>query len=498
MKKIHFLSILLIIVFSASCKKELDQNPISEATTETFYASENDFLQGVNAIYSNLRSYPDRQINLSETRSDNIYGVTTGGVFEWEGINSFHKTIASNGYVSEAWNTNFNGIFKANTFLAQLQQKGSAIITSAQLRNRFEAEAKFLRALFYFDLVRWFGKVPVADRPVSANEALAIPRSPVSDVYQLIVSDLQFAADNLPESNAAADKGRATKFAAKGLLALVHMTRSGPTYDIEGPGLALNEWSQALTLLNEVIASNKYSFLQKYSDIFSYTNENNAEVVFDVQYISGGLGLGATFLWILVPEGYFQSFGLPNQGGIQIRPVSQDLYNSFDTVDVRKTFSIEPGLTFAGQSDNRPFFKKYVDVTKYGRDRLDWPINFIAMRYTDILMMKAECILNGASGTQAEVDTIVNQVRKRAGLADISNVTLEQLMDERRKEFGAEGLRWHDLVRSGRVVSKMTAWIPVEDVQNQMLPFDKNYIIYPIPQSQIDVRQGLYTQNPGY
>ncbi len=131
-------------------------------------------------------------------------------------------------------------------------------------------------------------------------------------------------------------------------------------------------------------------------------------------------------------------------------------------------------------------------------NRFDWPINYIALRYTDVLMLKAECILKGAPGTQAEVDAIVNQVRVRAGLGTISNVNLARLMEERRKEFAAEGLRWHDLVRSGLVETIIPAWIATEDVQKQMQPFNKNYILYPIPQSELDVKQGLYTQNDGY
>jgi hypothetical protein len=153
--------------------------------------------------------------------------------------------------VIEAWNANFNGIYKANVLLEQLVENGS-VIPDATLKLRLEAEAKFLRAFFYFDLVRWFGKVPIIDHPVTANEALEIKQSPVADVYNLIISDLQFAATNLPDVYGAADKGRATKWAAKGILALVYMTRSAPTYGIEGPGLGLNEWSNALTLLNEI------------------------------------------------------------------------------------------------------------------------------------------------------------------------------------------------------------------------------------------------------
>lgn len=497
MKKIISLHAITILILVTSCNKELDQTPISSATTATFYASLNDFLQASNAMYSNLRTHPERLLNLSETRSDNLYAVSEGGVRDWDPINSFQRTLANNPFVGEAWLANFNGIYKANALLEQLQNNGG-VIGDATLRLRLEAEAKFLRAFYYFDLVRWFGKLPVVERTLTANEASALARSSVSDVYNLILSDLKFAADNLPETYNAADRGRATKFAAKGVLAQVYITRSGPTYGIEGPGLGLNEWGQALTVLNEIIASNRYSFLPNYANIFSYTNENNAEVLFDVQYISGGLNLGASFIWLLVPEGYFNSFGLPNQGGIYIRPVSNNLLSSYETADTRKAFSIQSGYTFAGVTENRSFFKKYVDVTKYGRSRTDWPINYIVLRYTDVLMMKAECILNGAPGNQSDVNAIVNQVRQRASLGPVSNITLPQLMEERRKEFAGEGLRWHDLVRSGLVETVMTAWIAVEDTQRQIQPFQKNYIIYPVPQSELDVKQGLYTQNPGY
>jgi len=498
MKKIFYFILFAAALFS-SCSKELDLQPISSATTETFYKSTNDFISGVNAVYNDLKAYPDRLLNLSETRSDNLYAVSDGGVRDWEGINSFHKTIAANPYVSEAWLSNFNGIYRANVLLDKLTTGGS-VITDATLRKRLEAETKFLRAFYYFDLVRTFGKVPVITTPISVADALTIPRSPVADVYTQIISDLQFAVTNLPETYATADKGRATKFAAQGILALVYMTRSGPTYSIEGPGIDSKEWNQALTLLNSIIASGKFSMLAKYSDIFSYTNENNAEVLFDVQYITGSSPvLGSTFPWVLVPDTWFQSLGKAVQGGLTIRPVSKLLVSSFETGDTRKDFSIVQTYTYNGTVEDRPFFRKYVDLTKVPSNRLDWPINFIVLRYTDILMLKAECILNGATGTQADVDAIVNSVRKRAGLTTtVSNVTKAQLMTERQKEFMAEGTRWHDLIRSGLVESTMTTWISAIDVQKQMQPFQTNYIIYPVPQSEIDVKNGLYTQNAGY
>ena len=335
------------------------------------------------------------------------------------------------------------------------------------------------------------------DKVVSQSEALAISRSPVADVYKLIIADLQAAIPNLPASYTGVNIGRASTYAAKGLLALVYMTRSGPTYSIEGPGIASNEWSQAVTFLNNIISSNKFSMAATYPSIFSYTNENNSEVLFDVQFISGGLGLGSGFPITLVPDPYLTSKGLP-QGG-SIRPVSNDLVNSYAATDNRKAFTIFwGGFTSNRVKDDRPFIQKYFDATKNGKDRLDWPVNFITMRYTDVLMMKDECILQGSGGTVDDAVAIVNQVRKIAGLTNITTLTLPQLMDERRKEFAGEGTRWHDLVRSGLVEKTITAWIPVEDVQKQMRPFNINYVIYPLPQSELDVETGLYTQNTGY
>jgi starch-binding outer membrane protein, SusD/RagB family len=498
MTKIIF-AILGAAAILSGCEKKLDQQPISQATTETFYTAPIDFVQGTNAVYNSLRVYPDRQLNLSETRSDNLYAVSDGGVREWEGINSFHKTIASNPYVAEAWLADYNGIYRANVVLDNLKRNGT-IVPDPALRLRLEAEAKFLRGFYYFDLVRYYGKVPIIDTPVVAAQALNIPQSPVSDVYDFILSDLKFAATNLPETYPAADKGRATRFAAKGILALVHMTRSGPTYGIDGPGLDADEWGQALTLLNEIIASNKFTFLTTYPEIFSYTNENNGEVIFDVQYLTGANPvLGATFPWLLAPDAWFQSLGKATQGGLTIRPVSNDLLNAYGTTDTRKAFNIQTGFVNNGVAETRSFFKKYIDISKLPSNRLDWPINFIVLRYTDVLMLKAECILNGATpGTQTDIDNIVSQVRARAGLGAVTNVTLAQLMEERRKEFAAEGSRWHDLVRSGLVETVIPAWIAADDTQKQMQPFNKNYIIYPLPQSELDVKQGLYKQNLGY
>jgi len=403
MKNKYFGLFITIVTLVSSCSKKLDQLPISTATTETFYKQPSDFIQGVNAIYNSLRGYPDRLLFLSEVRSDNIYPTNDVGR-DPDPINNFSLGIAPNVYVEEAWNANFNGIFKANTVLDQIGKNGSYVGSTA-LATRLTAEARFLRAFFYFDLVRYYGKVPVIDHPMVASEAVTISRSPVADVYTFIIDDLQFAVANLPTNFSGAfpaygatDVGRATKYAAEAILARVYMTRSGPTYGIEGPGMGLNEWSLALPLLQDIINSGLfvfnpavYSFPVPATGIFSYSNQSpatNKEAIFDVIYLTGQTPvLGATFPWQLVPQAYFNGLpaGNPSLGGALGTPsVSNNLLNSYAANDTRKasTFHTTP-YSNLGTVDLHAFFRKYLDTTKIPASRFDWGINFIAIRYTD-------------------------------------------------------------------------------------------------------------------
>lgn len=284
------------------------------------------------------------------------------------------------------------------------------------------------------------------------------------------------------------------------------MARSGPTYGIEGPGLGVNEWNLALPLLQDIITNGGFVFNTSYASVFSYTNQNptvNKEAVFDVMYVTGqNPVLGATYVWGLTPNTYFSSLGSNSQanGSLEVIPVSNNLLNSYEANDVRKPFTIfTAGYTYLGSTESRPFYKKWLDITKIPTtSRFDWAENFLAIRYTDILMMKAECILKGTTGTQADVDAIMNQVRTRAGLSVRTNNTLVQLYDERRREFADEGTRWFDLQRSGNLITIMNAWIAAEDPQHRISTITANAIIYPVPQSRLDAAPGLYTQNPGY
>ncbi len=521
MKKTAYILIIAVTIF-ASCSKDLNQAPISSATTATFYQQPSDFLQAVNATYNSLRGYPDRLMFLSEIRSDNIY-PTNDVARDPDPVNNFASNIPANTYVEEGWSADFAGIFKANTVLDQIKQN-SAAIGSAALATRLTAEARFLRAFFYFDMIRYYGKLPIIDHAATADEVSKIGRSSISDVYAFIIADLQFAVANLPlnfsgtfPAYGATDVGRATKYAAEAILAQVYMARSGPTYGIEGPGLGLSEWSLALPLLQDIISSGlfafnatPYAFPVPAAGIFSYSNQSpvtNKEAIFDVMFITGQSPvLGTDFTWQLVSQSYFNSLpagNTPANGALGVPSASQDLLKAYSTapLDTRKAPTLHTSAyTYSGIADANPFIRKYLDTTKIPTSRFDWGINFIAVRYTDVLLLKAECVLNGAPGSQTtDVDAVVNQVRARAGQTALTNVTKAQLLDERRREFAGEGSRWFDLQRSGNLITIMNAWEATEDaIKKKMNPVVANYIIYPVPQTQLDAAPGLYTQNPGY
>ncbi|HLG39750.1 MAG TPA: RagB/SusD family nutrient uptake outer membrane protein [Chitinophagaceae bacterium] len=509
--KTKFISGIIMITALTACEKKLGQVPISQASVANFFRNTADFEQAVNGIYQALHNVPNtydyaiRQNELSEIRSDNIYSPGTSGVRDWLPINNFDKTLATNPNINGLWNDNFNGILRANTVLDKLD---ATLVPDNATRDRMEGEAKFFRAFYYFDLVRYVGKVPIFDHVATPSEALTIPRSSVADVYNLIISDLQTAVSKLPATYPTTQKGKMTNYAAKGILALVYLTRSGPTYSIEGPGLATNEYAQALTLLNDIISSNKYSLQPTYAAVFSYTNENNSEIIFDIQNIDPGTtanaGLGTELPVWMYETTYGQKF-LGFAGGVDVdgaKTPSASLINSFEPADVRDNFSILPSYTdLNGNLQNRPQFVKFLDLTKKPLIRFNFAINYPILRYADVLLMKAEAILRGGTGgTQADVDALVKLVRDRAGLTGtiLTNVTLDQLLTERQHEFMAEGKRWHDLVRTGKVLTVMAATDAIDDVINKQNIPTKDDIIYPIPFNQLSISPGLYTQNPTY
>jgi len=508
-KYIYIIANIFAILALVSCESELDQIPLSEGTTENFYSTQNDFNQALNATYSiafhgtGTYGYANRVLNMSETRSDNFY-ATTQASRDWEGINNFFVSLSSNALIREAYVSNYNAIYKANQLLEQLEEKGEVIPVVAD-RTNMEAEARFLRAFCYFDLIRWYGRVPLVENTLSPQEVANIGRTSITDIYDLILSDLQFATDNLVPSYNDANFGRVTKYGAKALLAQVYMTRSSSSYGIDGSSLGLNEWDMAYQQLNDIKNSGLFVFSPDYGSIFTVEGNANKENVLVIPYTQNtGNGVGGNFVIELGYEPYFASLSLSQQGSLEYRPISESLSSLLSATDNRRIFGIADTYTvtsgtYTGTYTDRPTVKKYIDISRYGNGREDWGVDFIVTRYTDVLMLMAECTLHGGGGSQADVDAIVNEVRTRAGLtADASNVTLDQLFQERRAEFFGEGTRWFDLIRSGNALTIMNAWKAAEDSSNSIGNIDENSLLYPIPLQEMLAAPGLYDQNPGY
>lgn len=506
MNKIVFFLNVIIILSVTACEGDLDQVPVSAMSSGSYYKTADEIETAVNGIYNALFDYPENEFYLTDVRSDDFYvtPATGSSVRSWDPISNFETTIATNELVEYPWDNDYTGIMRANTVLNYIS---TDIVTDQDTYNRLLGETKFLRAFFYFDLVRLYGKVPVIDKLVTGSEALSIGRSSVDSVYTLIIDDLTDAIDLLPGSYSNSDDlGRATKYAAEGILARVYLMRSGPQLHPDGPCLNSGEYDKALTLLNDIINSGKYAMLDNYANMFSLNYENSKEIVFDIQFTNGGYGTGGEYPGLINSSSdFWHTRGYSPAIGTESVNVSEGLFAAYDTTsaDVRDDFNVIYKWYNAtvGATQVDPVVTKWcLDENTWGSDRFDFALNFPVLRYTDVLMMKAECILQGAAGTQNEVDEIVNKVRERAGLAGISNVTLDQLLEERRKEFFAEGQRWPDLVRTGKVLTVMNAWLAGdEDYLNEMpASIDYTSVIFPVPQDEIDIKEGLYDQNEGY
>jgi hypothetical protein len=331
----------------------------------------------------------------------------------------------------------------------------------------------FLRGLYYYNLVQLFGGVPLVTKVISADESYGILRSPVADVYTQIVSDLKFAADNLPLANAVPAAGRASKGAAETVLGKVY--------------LSLNNKTAATQVLQDVYNSGQYSLLPQYTSLFGPNVKNTKESVFEIQYLGGSASNPYSPYWTAfapVTNGVITKYG----GGIN--QVTDDLYNEYEAGDPRRDASIETGYTDAkGNFVNIKFPKKWEDRTAptSGTQELS-NNNFMVLRYADVLLLLSE-----ATGDA----TYLNQVRARVGLAAFGSAgypsaqypTLALAIEHERKvELALEFHRFFDLKRTGRALTVLTAKGKVVTEQRLVLP---------IPQYVI-TQNSKITQNPGY
>ncbi len=474
---------LLITVMLSSCSQEfLDLKPISTATSDNFYKTPDDFRNAVNGGYAGLQSagLTGNSYLFGEISSDNTVAVASGSVTDQDEFDRFYiKT--TNPYISGRWNDAYSVIARYNTILDKI----GGITMDETLKNRYIAESKFLRAVVYFTLVQTFGDVPLILKPVSTpDEGYSFGRNPKAEVYAQIEKDLTEAEAVLPTSYAAVDMGRATKGAAKAFLGKVYLTQK--------------KFPAAAAKLKEVIDLGVYLLLPSYADVFKVSNKNNKESVFDVQYKSGGAGEG---------NGWPNSFAPQNSGNAVIafggdgnNTPTADIINAYEAGDLRKDVSVASSyVNAAGQVIPDKFIKKYFDVPVAKNDNGN---NIPLIRYADVLLMYAESLNEVSFQPAGDALNYLNMIRTRAGLAKktATDIPTQQafrlaMEQERRVELAFEGHRWFDLVRTDRAIAVLNG---KKDQIRLVADLTANNLVFPIPQSQIDINKEKIKQNTGY
>ncbi|MEY4572057.1 MAG: hypothetical protein RLZ10_1283 [Bacteroidota bacterium] len=486
MKKILiYCSLATIVLVSNSCKKYLSVDPPYAQDAENYFQTPDDFDRALTGAYDLLQS-SFLSLWIGEIASDNSIA---GGesVNDSQGLHQIDN-MTHGGVNNELRNVmrwNYTGITRVNYIM---ENKDNIEFTG---KDHILAEARFLRAYYYFELVKFFGDVPlIVDKRIGIEEARQLPRAPKSEVYAQIEADLIAAAAVL--NPVASQKGRATKGAAQALLGKVYLYQ--------------NKFTEAASILDEVRNSGLYSLISNYGQLFSVSNENNTETVFDVQYTGlegGSYGCLICLEGNAAPgfQGIRQYVGPVYGDGNSYNLPTPELYNAFSPIDPRRGHTILDIEAFiAAQPDpssisyavgagghtgyyNNKYIKRQGEIGLPDND-LTSPVNYRVIRYADVLLMAAEA--HYQLGNTLLAQQLVNQIRVRAGVPGISVQSINDIYKERRYELSGEGHRYFDLVRTGQASQYIQGFV------------NGKHELFPIPQVEIDLAGGNWQQNPGY
>lgn len=498
MKKniITFISAVAIFTaMSTSCSDDfVDRVPPYAIDSENYFNSKEDYESALIGAYDLLHAtYVN--VMLGEIASDNTL-AGGGGATDVVGFQQIDDMIHTpvNANLKNIWDWMFAGVGRCN-YILEFKDK-----TDFEGKEQIIAQTRFLRAYYHFELVKWFGGIPLTgDVRFKVGDELTVPRASVEDVYAVIESDLIFAINNL--SPEAQPKGRATIGAAQALL--------GKAY------LYQKKYAQAATTLELVIGSGAYDLMQDYSLIFENEHENNIESVFEIQYTDAQ---GASFDCLQCSEGNVAvGFNGPRtysgplfDSGYSFNVPTQEAYDAFENVDKRKNIAIlnmeawaaantdfdnGNGIKYGIGHEHTGFFnRKYIPRQgdlNLGDDKLTNPNNYRSIRYADVLLMAAEAYsAGGIDDTKARA--YLNEVIERAFGNTSHNVTAsgpgltDLILKERRLELMGEGHRFFDLVRTGRAASAIPGFIAGK------------HELFPIPSEEIGFSNGNWAQNPQY
>jgi hypothetical protein len=498
---------LLIAAALASCNK-LDLEPAGTITTGQFFQTETDGIAAINGVYQSLTYTAGEQALYGR----NLYFLTDMGTdyaAAGASASNFHVQSVSkleidenNDRVALVWKQIYNGINRANIAIDNIPKVSGDEALKARLIN----EAKFIRALLYYNAVRLWGDVPlVLHAPDKLDsKTLKVGRKPKEEVYAQIISDLR-DAQALPPTYAAADKGRPTSGSAYALLADVYLTRE------EYP-----KASETAKYIIDNAGTWGYRLEDRFGDLFTkYDKKNGPEHVFSVQFEDGQGGTPGASGNTLTATAYFGATGVEPP---DVSSSDEVLYNRLDEDDTRKRVSfIKQTVTTnatTGVTDTfrfpRALFIKY--VTDLSTPRRTYPVNFPLIRYSEVLLIYAEA-LNEENSTPPEAAyEAINQVRRRAfgelpytqpsiksgvDLSGLDRASFRKaIQDERLFEFVQEGKRWFDLVRWG-ILEEAVKDVTYNGQKIKSSVSKRNYF-YPIPQEQRDLNPDGLWQNEGY
>ncbi|MCF8303400.1 MAG: RagB/SusD family nutrient uptake outer membrane protein [Bacteroidales bacterium] len=505
MKKIVLFS--LLIVFATSCEKQwLDMDPVGQKFETNYYETEEEIFSGLVAAYSILQpkyySGWSSYYFLANFPSDDakVVGGGTGDRPEYHEIGDFN-TVPTNPAVLQLWRRDFYGIYRANVVLANANPETS------QNSVEYIAEAKFLRAYFYFELVRFFGDVPLITGTLGPDEYNQ-PRDPAEEVFAQIINDLSEAADDLPAKSALSDMElyRATKGAANALLGKVYLYMASPYYQQEYDFQeSANKYYELAAGEFEQVINAGYDLEDNYDDIWRYSHENGIESIFEIEYANidrggdwgnGRVNGGNIDVQMSGPRGISTDTLLAGWG---FDMVSQDLIAAYDAAgDSARKYGTAYGEEFlteigaSGWEQNEGytgwFSKKrapWASITSEVDPEWNFETNERMIRYADVLLMCAEAYLQSGTG---DPSPLVNQVRERAMLDPLGSVTMDNIKLERRLELAMEGHRFFDLVRWGDAASEL----------GELGFIEGKHEVFPIPQSEIDNSNGELEQNDNY
>lgn len=473
--------ILLTAFTLSSCENDLDVEPRDVKSEQDVLNDPDNAVQLANGVYAKLLDYNINSfswIGITSITSDDADKGSTPG----DSGSDKHKMDALtfepfDTSFNEVWRGRYDGIYRANNALYYFDQ----LSIDATLKERLSAEVKFLRALWYFELVKCFGDVPLVIGNIDPNDTETInstvfTRKSKQEVYAQIEADLLAGIDVLPPKSAysASEMGRATQGAAQALLAKVYLYQQ--------------KWQEAYDVAGNVISSGQYDLLDDYAEVWRETGENGAESIFEVQAVAS-LGI-RDYTNVQGPR------GTPDLGWGFNTP-SMSLVNAYEPGDLRReaTIMFVPSVLWDGfiapttWNNPRYNYKAYhSSIAETWIEKGQTAKNLRILKYSDILLIRAEAGFH--IGQVSEATDRVNEIRDRAGLDPLGTVTMENILKERRLEMAMEHDRWFDIVRTGQAVIAMAAdgksFIPGK------------HEVFPIPQAQITASGGRLTQNNGY